>query len=746
MKQLSRIFRLLLLIPVALTALAGCGSSTVSNGPSPERITARMLVAPKALVGPGPSGFNWSPVGAKLAYVEPVNGHDMLWLYDAGIGTKRVLLDPSGKPDNIDLSSVLWSPHGDVLLFAGDTSLWLLNSLTGDLKSLAGGGGAKTGLMFLPDSAQISYVQNNDLYVVRITDGVVRRLTSDGGQDVFNGGLDWVYNEELATRAAQPAYAWSPDGKWLVYLRLDDTAVEKHSVTDYDTVPPTISYTRYPAAGSQNPKVSLHVISIDASAPGQTIPLPGDAEYVLPLFEWTPDAKEAIYITVNRDHSVLKLNAWNPAAGTGRTILSETDNNWINEDRYAAPIFIGDGRQFLWLSERDGFMHLYLYSLQGNLLRQLTQGNWMIDSNTWNLITPGRPVHVEPAGTRAYFISTKNGPLDRRLYGLDIATGILELVSQQPGFHSFSLSGDGKYLVDQFSDVATPPITMIVKSDGSGSQMLAQSAGPALTLPKITREFVTIKARDGTDLYAQIVKPANFDPARKYPVVIHWYGGSGLQMVSNRYGTTNIFNIIERDVLYAQEGFIVWRLDNRGSFGRGHSFETPTAGRLGPAELDDQLAGVEYLSSLPYVDATRIGTDGKSFGGFLTLYALIHSPEIFRCGVDVAGPTNWAYYDTIYTERYMRTPAQNPAGYAATDLVVTAAKIKAQPLLIHGLADTNVHLQNTVNFIEALEAADKPFDFIPLPNTSHSITGDSLVATLSASTDYFSLCFGSQQK
>lgn len=738
-------FRIPLLLSgllLALICLTGCGSSSATQDPT-EQVTPRMLVAPNALVGPGPSGFSWSPIGTRLAYVDPVNGHDVLWLYDAVAGTKRVLLDPSAKTDNIDLSSALWSPQGDSLLFSGDTSLWLLDILTGDLKSLAGGG-SRTGLMFLPPGTHISYVQNNDIYTLRISDGQIQRLTTDGSQDIFNGGLDWVYNEELATRAAQPAYAWSPDGKWLIYLRLDDSGVENHSVTDYDTVPPTLSYTRYPTAGSQNPKVSIHVVSTEAGLGRQTIPLPEDTEYVLPFFTWTPDGQEAVYITVNRDHTVMRLMAWSPAVGTGRTILIETDTAWINEDRYAAPIFLGDGREFLWLSERDGFMHLYLYSRQGTLVRQLTAGDWMIDSNTWNLITPGKPVHIDPSATRAYFITTKDGPLDRRLYGLDIATGRLDLVSHQPGFHSFSLSGDGRYLVDQFSDVATPPVTMVVKADRTGSQLLARCAGPSLTLPRITREFLTIKAHDGTDLYAQLVKPENFDPARKYPVVIHWYGGPGLQMVSNRYGTTNIFNIIERDVLYTQEGFLVWRLDNRGSFGRGHGFETPIMGHLGPAALDDQLAGVEYLRSLPFVDVARIGTDGKSFGGFLTLYALINAPEVFRCGVDVAGPTNWAYYDTIYTERYMRTPSGNPAGYAATNLIAAAPRIVAQPLLIHGLNDTNVHLQNTVNFVEALEAADKPFAFIPLPNTSHSITGDSLVATLSSSVEYFTFCLGSR--
>ena len=220
-------------------------------------------------------------------------------------------------------------------------------------------------------------------------------------------------------------------------------------------------------------------------------------------------------------------------------------------------------------------------------------------------------------------------------------------------------------------------------------------------------------------------------------MIIHWYGGPGLQLVSDRYGTTNLFNHIERDTLYTQAGFIVWRLDNRGSFGRGRAFETPIEGQLGPAALDDQLAGVDYLKTLPYVDAGRIGTDGKSFGGFLTLYALIHEPDVFRCGVAGSGPTDWTRYDTIYTERYMKTPSANPGGYADTNLVDAAGKIRAAPLIIHGLADTNVHLQNSVDFIQALEQADRPFFFVPLPNKDHHYEGDGLATALASSLDYF---------
>lgn len=712
--------------------------------PSPEQgaadLTARMLTALGALAGPSPSNFNWSPVGAELVYVEPQDDQDVLWLYDAVSGENKVLLDPSKSPGNIDVTTAQWSPQGDRLLLTGDQALWLLDVETGDLQSLLADGNAKTAVMFTPDGAHVSYVQDNNLKLATIAGGEVKDLTTDGGETVFNGALDWVYNEELATRAAQPAYAWSPDDNWLVYLRLDESAVQNDPVTDYRPVPATVSYTRYPTVGTANPKASLHALTPGALAPPLEIPLPEGTEYVLPFFTWTLDSNHAFYITVNRDHTKLTLNEWTPQSGKTQILITEEDPYWINEERYAAPIFVGDGEQFLWVSERDGFMHLYLYGRDGTLIRQLTQGDWMIDSTAWNLLTAGRPVHVDPSGKWAYFETTQTGPLERQIERVSLDGGPVEQVSKEPGFHLFALSSDGKYLVDQFSDVGTPLVTRIRQTDGAKEEVLAKAADPALALPQVSREFVTVKAPDGTDLYAQLVKPANFDPARKYPVVVHWYGGPGLQMVSNRYGTTNIFNIIERDVLYTQEDMLVWRLDNRGSFGRGHAFETPIFGELGKVALADQLAGIEYLKTLPYVDASRIGTDGKSFGGYMTLYALLHALDVFRCGVAGAPPTDWSYYDTIYTERYMRTPDKNAEGYAATNLIDMAGQIQARPLLIHGLADTNVHLQNTVNFIQALEAADKMFDFIPLPNMGHSFKGDGLVAALSASADYLGAC------
>lgn len=718
-----------------LAGLGGCGSEAPAGGD----ITARELVQPNALVGPGPENLAWSPRGARLSYtLADDSGSEKLMLYDAAAGQSRVLFDPAGQPDAVDVTSAQWSPAGDAVLLAGDTSLWVLDPATGGLTAVpGGGGGAIDAMMFAPDGALISYTMDNDLYLADPASGQVRRLTSDGGQAVFNGCLDWVYNEELATRAAQPGYAWSPDGRWLMYMRLDDSGVQNDPVTDYDPVPPSVTYTRYPTAGTPNPAVSLHWLDPQAGGAARDIPLPEGTEYVLPFYAWSPDSAEVFYISVNRDHTVLRLNAFSPAAGAGRTVIEETDPAWINEDFYAAPVFLPDGQRFLWLSERDGFMHLYLYGIDGTLQSQLTEGYWLIDTTPYGILIPGRPVQVDPEGTWAYFNTTADSPLERQLYRLNIGSGVLEKLSEQLGFHQAALSGDGKYLADQFSAVDTPPVTSILAADGSDVGVLGQCAGPSLDLPEVEREFLTIKAQDGTDLYCQMVRPASFDAGKKYPVVVHWYGGPGLQLVSNRYGTTNLFNHIERDVLYTQAGFIVWRLDNRGSFGRGHAFETPIQGQLGAAALQDQLSGVEHLKTRSYVDASRIGTDGKSFGGFMTLYALIHQPGVFSCGVAGSGPTDWKYYDTIYTERYMRTPAENPDGYDYTNLVEAAGGIQAAPLIIHGLADTNVHLQNSVNFIQALESADKPFYFVPLPNEDHHYEGDGLATALQRSVDYF---------
>ena len=432
------VLRLLVLAALILIGLGGCGSEPPARATD---ITARMLVQPGALAGSGPENPDWSPEGARLTYTLAGGSGRVLWLYDASSGDKRILFDPADKPDEIDVTSAQWSPAGDAMLLAGATSLWVLEVSSGRTKKVAiGGEGALDAMMFTPAGTHVSYTRGNDLYMTRLRDGQVRRLTSDGSQAVFNGCLDWVYNEELATRAAQPGYAWSPDGTWLMYMRLDDSRVHNDPVTDYRPVPPTVAYTRYPTAGTPNPMVSLHCLAPDKGRTVRNIPLPKGTEYVLPFYTWAPDSSEIFYISVNRDHTILKLNAFDPDRGTSRTIIKEADPAWVNEDFYAAPVFLPDGKRFLWLSERSGFMHLYLYALSGELVSQLTDGDWLIDTTPYGTLTAGKPVHIDPSGTWAYFNTTATSPLERQLYRLNIDGSRLEQLSQAAGFHEAALS------------------------------------------------------------------------------------------------------------------------------------------------------------------------------------------------------------------------------------------------------------------------------------------------------------------
>ncbi|MCP4166884.1 MAG: hypothetical protein GY759_13475 [Chloroflexi bacterium] len=435
----------------------------------------------------------------------------MLWFYEATAGVKSVLFDPTSIDVDVDVTSALWSPEGDAMLLTGEKGLYLLALQSGKLTMVADGGEIGS-VSFFPSDMAASFVQNNDLYIVSFEDGQTQRLTNDGSKTVYNDALDRVYTEEMATRAAQPASAWSPDGRWLISLHLDDEEVGSHPIMDYRPIPSTVSTIRYPTAGSANPKASLRMFGFEDGKSTQSVPLSEDAEYILPLFTWSPDSAEALYMTVSRDHKVLDLKAWNPDTGEGRTIIKETDPYWVNEFLYAPPVFLADGQQFLRLSERDGFMHLYLYDIDGALIRQLTQGDWLIDSTPWDILTPGKPVQVDPSGAWAYFSTTESGPLERQLQRLNLESDQVEQLSPPKGFHLSSLSGDGQFLVEQFSGADTTPVTPILLTDGSQVEVLDRRGGPPLPLPQPTREFLTIKAHDGVDLYAQIVKPEDFDP------------------------------------------------------------------------------------------------------------------------------------------------------------------------------------------------------------------------------------------
>ncbi|MBU6402901.1 MAG: DPP IV N-terminal domain-containing protein, partial [Verrucomicrobia bacterium] len=619
-----------------------------------------------------------------------------LWSHDAQTGVEKRLFDPKAHPEKITLSSYQWSPRGDQFLCDSENDLWLVDPRTAGIRRLTKDAAAELEPTFSPTGTRVAFVKGNDLYDVELGSGLVERLTSDGSDLVLNGRLDWVYEEELANRRSGRAFEWSPDGTRLAYLRLDDAPVPDYPIMDYRPVHPRVSHQRYPLAGDPNPGVSVRVSSVGtAETKRWTAHLGADVEYVLPGLSWTADGRAVAFLTLNRAQTELTLHRWNPVAGDDRVLLREQDAHWINDYLLDPPRFLGGHRRFLWWSERDGWFHLYLGKGRDRALRRLTRGRWLVEA----------PVEVDATNGWAYFAATRRDPRERQLYRQRLDGSRLEQLTREPGTHSAQVSPDGGYLVDRFSAIDQPPVTRLLRADGSLVKIIDAPTNHLAQYALARTEFITLTTADGSRLFARLVKPADFDPRKRYPVIVRVYGGPGVQVVRNAWGVTSL-----EDHFLAQHGYLVWSLDNRGSAGRGHAWESVLFRRLGEHELADQRRGTDYLRTLPYVDPARLGIWGWSYGGFLTLYALTHAPDLFKCGVAGAPVTDWRFYDSIYTERYLRTPADNPAGYADSSPVTAAGKLRARLLIIHGTADDNVHVQNTMNFIAALIEARRPFE------------------------------------
>jgi dipeptidyl-peptidase 4 len=661
------------------------------------------------IIAPSISRVRWRPGHEQISYIRP--GDDGLWIYDVLTRHARRVKLPSTA--GVDLDSYKWSPEGNRILFVGDGNLWLFEVLSGKIERLTDDPEKHEEATFSPAGDRVAFVEQNNLYTLSLKTGRVIELTRDGTPLILNGKLDWVYKEELADRATGRAYEWSPDGTEIAYLRLDDSPAPKYPLVDFLSTHVEFSWQRFPQAGDPNPQASFHVVSAegrdkyDWAVPSASLPI----EYLGPSFSWTRDSKAISYVTLNRDQTQMAVHLRDLDPGRTRVLLLETDPYWINSIR--PPGFLDDGR-FLWLSERDGWLHLYLYSRDGKLLKKLTSGNWMLDHPLFSDL----PMFQWGGDSGwVYFLSTQAGPLERQIYRVRLDGSQLERLSKEPGTHTFLLSPDGRYYVETFSDYKTPPVARLFQSDGTLVATLDRPSNHLADYALGETEFVTVKAPDGATLYARLLVPPDFDPHKKYPVIVKVYGGPQVQIVRDEWGVTSL-----EDQLFAEHGFLVWSLDNRGSWGRGHAWETTIFERLGRQELHDQLAGVNYLKSLPYVDSRRMGIWGWSYGGYMTLYALTHAPKVFECGAAGGPVTDWKFYDSIYTERYMRTPEANPEGYRESSPLEAAANLGAKLLLIDGVDDDNVHLQNTVNFIEALVRDGKPYQLYLQPGEKHGFS------------------------
>lgn len=562
-----------------------------------------------------------------------------------------------------------------------------------------------------PDGRMIGFVRNNNIYVYDLAAERERRLTTDGSPKILNGRLDWVYQEELYGRGNFEAYWWSPDSTKLAYLRLDESPVPEFTVVDHIPYHQTLEVTPYPKAGDPNPVVQLGVINAAGGATRWVDTYKYQpSDLLIVRVSWTPDSKKVVYQAQNREQTFLDLNFAGSEDGKSNTVLRETSKAWV--EVVDNPTWLKDG-SFLWLSARSGWQHLYHYAQDGKLLHQVTDGKWEARSID----------NVDEDKGLVYFSGTEHSHIASQTYRVKLdGTGLRRLTTSE-GSHRVAVSPASNLFIDYWSDVSTPTQTRLYDTDGKLVRVIEENKGDSLKQYKLGAiELLQVKTRDGFPMEALMIKPPDFVPNKKYPVLEFTYSGPHAAQVKNGWGgATYMWH-----QLMAQKGYIVWILDNRTASGKGAESEWPVYRNFGELELRDLEDGINWLKSQPYVDGERIGIWGWSYGGFMTSYALTHS-QSFKVGIAGGTVSDWRNYDTIYTERYMQTPQNNFEGYKKSSPVNAAKDLHGKLLLIHGAIDDNVHLQNTVQFVYELQKAGKQFELMIYPKSRHGVTDPMLV-------------------
>jgi dipeptidyl-peptidase-4 len=555
---------------------------------------------------------------------------------------------------------------------------------------------------FSPDGRLVAFLRGNDLYAVDVATQRERALTGDGSDAILNGRLDWLYQEEIYGRGRFRGYWWSPDSARIAFLRLDERPVPEYTVVDHLPYRPALEVTDYPKAGDPNPEVTLGVVRIAGGAPAWIDTTAYDrADLLVVNVGWTPDSHGVVYQAQNREQTWLDLNVGDAATGASRRLLRETTKAWVNEN--GNPVWLSDG-SFLWISERNGFRQLFRYRADGTGMAQVTTGRWDVAT-----------LYGEDGNGHVFFASPERSAVGMDIYRIGLDGSGLTRLSRATGTHRAIFNSDFSQFIDVWSDATTPAQVRLHRGDGQELRVIDANPVPALTRYALAKpEFVQVRARDGAMLEGMLIKPADFNPARRYPVYQFTYAGPGAGVVRDRWGGSQyMFH-----QLLTQQGVIVWMLDNRSASAKGVESQWPVYGRLGELELQDLEDGVAWLRQQSFVDPSRIVLSGWSYGGFMTAYALTHSTS-WAGGVVGAPVTDWRDYDSIYTERLMKLPRNNPDGYARTAPRFAADRLQGRMLLVHGTMDDNVHMQNSVQFAYALQRAGKPFEMMLYPTQRH---------------------------
>jgi dipeptidyl-peptidase-4 len=568
-----------------------------------------------------------------------------------------------------------------------------------------------------PDGTRVAFVRDHDLYVADVETGTERRLTSDGSAKVLNGKLDWVYQEEVYGRGTWRSFWWSPDSRRLAFLRIDEADVPVYTLVDDVESPADVLTSPYPRAGDPNPTVKLGIAGAEGGVEWVDLGRYSGGEFLIVDVGWSP-AGDLFFQVQDRVQTWLDLNLVPAGAATPqvpKTLLRETTEAFVSLN--GSPKWLADGT-FLWPSERTGWQHFYRYDKAGTLLAQVTSGEW-----------EARDLRgIDEKEGWIYFSGTERSAVTSDEYRVKMDGKGLERLTKVAGAHGAKWNPSFTRFLDSWSDLGTPVQVRLHRSDGTEVRVVDENPVPELARYGFVRpELLTVKTRDGFEMEAMLIKPPDFDPARRYPVFQNLYGGPHAPVVRNGWlGTNGMFF-----QLLAQKGVVVWMCDNRSASGKGAKSAWSCYRRMGPSELADIEDGIAWLKQQPWVDPDRIGISGWSYGGFMASYALTHSKS-FAMGIAGGSVTDFRNYDTIYTERYMLRPKDNPDGYAATSVAAKAADLHGELLLIHGALDDNVHPQSSMQLAYALQKAGKPFRMMLYPKSSHGVSDPKLVKHLRA--------------
>ena len=622
-----------------------------------------------------------------------------------------------GKEDSTEYLEwpLSFDPYGNYAVYLYKKDIFLLDLAASEFRRLTQTETAEKAPRFSPDGSRLAFVRENDLYIYDLATNREKRLTSDGSDTILNGTVSWVYWEEIFGRR-DIGYWWSEDSKALVFLQTDESAVTKMHYVDFKPAVPRLITQRYPKAGTDNPVVKVGLMEID-SPQIKWIKLE-PYEYICRV-KWHQDNQWFSVQTMNRAQT--ELNLFYIDRNTGKNlgkVLTETDTGWvnINDDLY----FLESGN-FLWQSERDGYAHLYQFNKNGSLVGQVTKGSWALRSSGGPFWLRQSVVNIDEEHSQVYFTSLEKSSIERHLYRIGLDGSGLQRITREEGVHKVSFSPDGKYYFDTYSNINTLPTLALYSRDGERLTMIAEPRPELLEeLQLQTPELFTIPTTDGFLMPAQILKPKDFNPGKKYPLIFNIYGGPSAPTVFNRWQGLSLFF----DNMLLNRGYLVVKFDHRSATAISKKLENRLLKMAsGPREIVDIVDGIRWLKSQPYVDPNRVGIWGWSGGGSFTLNSMTNTRE-FKAGISVAPVTDWHYYDTKWAEFTMKRPQDNPEGYEKTSFVKTAKNLHGRLLLVHGTYDDNVHPQNSWHFIDELVKENIMFDMMFYPMRKHGIADD----------------------